>query len=170
MTARQDWVRDGKPFSGEADLEHEWAKRWRIPLVHSWNPRWKYEVALVVPPVTVWDHINFVWPTEAEAAVIGWFIECRMDYYNDRWRKQMRHRPLDVDDSTNTVILAKVDDHWHYAMATWRSGPPLAPLPYPTENAGPSYVGREGLIELITKRVFGHHDWSKHEPVPHKEN
>lgn len=163
-----DWIRDGMPFAGEVDLEHPWATEHRLPIVTTWWPRWKYEVALVIPTAAdphppLWP---VEWPTEDEARLIGWFIGVRMDYYNDGWRAQMRRRPLDVDSSTNTVMLGKIDGCWHYRRLTWRDGAPFWPGLY-KPPAGP-FPGFDGLLELIREHAYQRSPerWAEHAPPP----
>jgi hypothetical protein len=146
----QDWMRDGKPFGGEVDLEHEWATKYRLPLLRHWYPAWKYEIALVVPPVELWDHIEFTWPTDDEARFLAHVLAYRMDYYNERWRQKMQQRPLDVDSGSNTMIVAKIGDAWHYRLSTWRAGPQLWPAPLAVrEGRAEPFVGLDGLRRLV---------------------
>lgn len=115
-------------FADDADLEHEWAKLWRIPLVDHPHPRWKYEVALVVPRTLQRyggqpEHLyGAVWPNDDEAEIIASYIDYRRAWYNDPWQAGMLRRPLDVDSGTNTVILCKRADGWRYRRASFDGG------------------------------------------------
>lgn len=108
----------------DADLDHPWVQRYRIPRVRSSYPGWRYEVALVVP--TPGDTFKLdgelLEPTEAEAEILGSFIEKRCTYYNERWLSKMRERVFDVDSSTNTVILAKTAVGWRYRLDSHQDG------------------------------------------------
>lgn len=104
-------------------LDHDWVRKYRIPMVASEYPRWYYEVCLVVP--TEDQHpggLTFLWPTEDEAEMIGRAIEHRMLWYREGWRNKMREQPLDVDGTTNTLILAKTNEGWQYRRRTWEHG------------------------------------------------
>ncbi|NKY60431.1 hypothetical protein [Nocardia flavorosea] len=107
----------------DADTEHPWAKQWRIPRVHSSHPRQQYEVAVCVPDpddhTNLWDYRE---PPEDAARIIGSYIDYRRSYYNDGWQRRMLARPFDIDDSTNTVILALTPHGWKYRRMTHRHG------------------------------------------------
>lgn len=137
-------------------LDHDWTRRWRIPLVRNPYPRWKYEVALVVPPETPrpFDPWGAEWATEDEAEVVASLIGYRRDWYNDRWQAQMLKRPLDVDSGTNTVVLLKRDDGWSYRRATFCGGPPTWPSRLNTEKCALHPPTKAGLIALAT-HIFG---------------
>lgn len=99
----------------------------RIPVVRKPYPDWKYEVCLVVndpedpcdPPL--WGVA--LRPDEAEVRMITAELEWRMTYYNEGWKARMRRRPLDVDGTTNTVILQKFGDgDWRYRRASFEHG------------------------------------------------
>jgi len=129
----------------DADLTHRWAARYRIPVVADPWPDWKYEVALVVnPDGEFWPGIE---PTEAEAAIVGSYIDYRRDWYNAAWQRQMLARPLDVDSGTNTVTLLKrPDGNWCYRRMTWTGGYPLVP---PAAHLVPDARQYPGLIDLL---------------------
>lgn len=139
------------PAFTDADLTHRWAREHRIPVVTS-TPSWKYEVALLVPhhaegetpdpdAFSLW---GAVWPTDEEAAVVGSYIDYRMEYYNEGWRQQMRARALDVDSSTNTVTLRKNANGWTYTRATYSHS-----LFYPLYNKPQHAPTKDGLIALV---------------------
>jgi hypothetical protein len=136
-----------KEFADDADLTHPWAARYRIPVIAEHHPRWSYEVALVVPDPA--EDYSFrtrvpVWPTEDEAALIAVAIAHRMEYYRDSWAAKMRERPLDVDSTTNTLILRKTDKGWDYSRRSWTQ--PWSVETYPT------------LIQLLN-HVLGCRSW-----------
>jgi hypothetical protein len=95
----------------------------RIPVVRTSHPRWKYEVALVIgsEDETIWK--PGLRPDEPEVRQIVAELEWRMTYYNEGWKAKMRRRPLDVDSSTNTVVLQKfAEDDWRYRRASHEHG------------------------------------------------
>jgi hypothetical protein len=154
-------------FAHDALLDHDWVARWRIPLIPHPYPSWRYEVALVVPveqtPQT--DVYGAVWPTEAEAAVIGDYIDFRRSWYRPGWSQKMLERPLDVDGGTNTVILLRRESGWHYRLDSWTLGPALWPLTAEQADAlqaiaqriprppayGPDVAGLVSLIDKINE-------------------
>lgn len=133
----------------DADLTHPWATTWRIPLIATPYPRWYYEVALVVPRGE-WEWLPMVWPTEEEAEIISSYIAYRRDYYREHHQKKMLERALDVDGTTNTVILVKTEAGWRYRQATWTRGG-LWPNLDNTEWQSKFPPDRDGLIALIDK-------------------
>jgi hypothetical protein len=108
----------------DADPTHPWAQRWRIPRVTNSYPRWQYEVAVVIPTPGDTFLLDGVLtePSEHEAEIIGSLIEYRRAYYNETWAARMLTEPFDVDDGTNTVILAKAEQGWKYRRMTHRHG------------------------------------------------
>lgn len=109
----------------DADLDHPWAQRYRIPRVQTTHPRWRYEVALRVPDgpeVTLKLDGDVIEPTEEQARIIGCFIDYRRSYYRSHWAARMLERPFDIDDTTNTVILACLSDGWRYRRESHRDG------------------------------------------------
>lgn len=101
----------------------------RIPVVGTLHPGWKYEVALCCPDSEAgqWLYPSLR-PDEAEVRQLVAEIEWRMTYYNDGWKAGMRRRPLDVDSSTNTVVLQKrPNGGWCYRRMTWQTGPMMVP-------------------------------------------
>lgn len=139
----------------DADLTHRWAVEHRVPVVTS-LPMWMYEAALLVPTHAeggtpdpdAFRLRETVWPTDAEAAVIGSYIDYRMTYYREGYHR--RERALDVDDSTNTVTFTKTDRGWVYSRLTYRGSF------YPRYDQ-PQFSGdKAGLIALITSlHMFG---------------
>ena len=99
----------------------------RIPVVRSPHPRWKYEVCVVISDEEIRSGLP-LWgpslrPDEAEVRQIAAELEWRMSYYNEGWKAKMRQRPLDVDGTTNTVILQKFGDgDWRYRRASFEHG------------------------------------------------
>lgn len=120
----------------------------RIPVIGSPFPGWRYEVALVCPDsLAGQDLYPAQRPDDAEAALVAAYIEYRMEYYNSSWKAKMRRRPLDVDGSTNTVILWKRDEgNWCYRRASWRTGPLVVPSAFDGEEP----VGLDALLDRIT--------------------
>lgn len=138
----------------DADLDHPWAKRWRIPRVTTDYPRWKYEVALVVPivtdlPITQPEKATLE-PTEVEAAIVGSYIDYRREYYNEGWKAKMLRRPFDVDGSTNTTILALTGQGWKYRKATHQHGLwPFWNMPEKQAEFPPTPAGLIALLDHI---------------------
>lgn len=134
--------------SQEADLNHPWATEGRIPLIQTLHPTLKYEVALLTPPknpnpiLTYNDVQN---PTHEEAELIADYINYRRSYYNDGYAQQMLKHPLDVDSTTNTVILAKLPYSWVYRRTSWQYGPSTVPI----ETAETLYPNLADLLDHI---------------------
>lgn len=134
----------------DADLDHPWVERYRIPRVTTSYPGWRYEVALVVP--TPGDTFKLdgelLEPTEAEAEIIAAVIEERCARaYGPAWRKKMRERAFDVDSGSNTLILAKTPAGWRYRRATFRDG--LCP-PYDEPDKQAQFPpSAAGLVTLL---------------------
>jgi hypothetical protein len=101
----------------------------RIPVVTSAYPDWKYEVCVMIAEGedALWPSLR---PDEHEVQQILAYLDYRMEYYNEGWKAKMRRRPLDVDASTNTVVLRKrPDGGWCYRRWTWMTGPLMVPEP-----------------------------------------
>lgn len=113
-----DW-----PFDAD---QHDPLAELRIPVVSSPYPRWKYEVCLVISAEHVGD--GPLWgpslrPDEREVKQILAELDYRLQYYNEGWKAKMRRRPLDVDSSTNTLVLQKYGEgNWRYRRMTWEHG------------------------------------------------
>jgi hypothetical protein len=154
MSDRLD-ARNDRGFADDTiGLDHEWAKTWRIPLVTSPYPRWKYEVALVVPdPADTVDLWRATWPTDLEAEVVGSLIDYRRDWYNERWKRQMLERPLDVDSGTNTLILLKRESGWSYRRATFEGG--TWPSALNADHMAKFPPNKIGLIAIIEQAHGG---------------
>ena len=119
----------------------------RIPVVGSPFPGWRYEVALVCPNTPAGqDLYPSLRPDEAEVRQFVAYLEYRMEYYREGWKAKMRRRPLDVDDSTNTVILWKRGEgDWCYRRDSWRTGPLVVPSTFDCDAP----VGLEALLDRI---------------------
>lgn len=126
----------------DALTEHPWAAAdgLRIPLIEAMNPRYSYEVALVVPH----EHSPALWPCEEEARVIGSFIDYRREHYDVWYQEKMKREQLDVDPTTNTVVLRLIEGGWQYRLGTWDHGPIFAPI----EGTSP---GVAGLIAVLDR-------------------
>lgn len=102
----------------------------RIPVVRNPWPRWKYEVCVMISDpagedAKYWPSLR---PDDAETAMILAYLDYQMAYYNAGWKAKMRRRLLDVDSSTNTVILRKrPDGGWCYKRMSWERGPVMVP-------------------------------------------
>ena len=145
----------------DADLTHEWVARWRIPLLANPYPRWRYEVALAVPRGDRPDLYGAVWPDEAEAEVIGSYVDYRRSHYRDRYAKEMLERPLDVDATTNTVILLKTESGWRYRLDSWRHGAwPFFNDPDEQAKYPPTKAGLIALIHRINDLGTSFAEWA----------
>lgn len=126
----------------DARQDHPLAAR-RIPVIGTTHPQWRYEVALCVAAAEPWSPRAGLEPTPLEADLIVQVIEYRMEYYNASWAARMRERALDVDGSTNTVVLRKrPDGGWQFRRDSWRYGPIFVP------------EGRSSLPDVL-ERCFG---------------
>jgi hypothetical protein len=99
----------------------------RIPVVRSAYPDWRYEVCLMIDEAddARWPSVR---PDDTEVRQIISYLDYRMEYYDGGWRAKMRRRPLDVDDSTNTVVLRKSPaGGWFYRRCSWDRGPLMVP-------------------------------------------
>ena len=142
----------------DANLDHPWAAQYRIPLVESAYPSWRYEVALVVPssapgePLPEFNAYEATWPTEEEARAVGSVIDFRRSYYRDHWQKGMLAEALDVDSSTNTLVLVKLERAWGCRWASWTHGPTFV-----SPQGGGADLS--GLVELLDERFEHNSAW-----------
>ncbi len=137
-----DW-----PFGDEADRDDPLTAL-RIPVVRTAYPGWKYEVCLMIAEDedALWPSLR---PDDAEARQIAAYIGYRMEYYNEAWKAEMRRLPLDVDGSTNTVVLRKwPDGGWCYRRCSWERGPLMVPAPG-------EVITLEALLDRINDLVPG---------------
>lgn len=113
-----DWPFDADPHDPLAEL--------RIPVVTTPYPRWKYEVCLVISGEHCGDRPQWgpsLRPDDREVKQLVAALDYRMSWYNAGWQKKMRQRPLDVDPTTNTLILQKFGDRdWRYRRMTFEHG------------------------------------------------
>lgn len=136
------------PF--DADRHHPLAAR-RVPVIGTYYPDWRYEVALCVAPEAWGSPWRGLEPTALEADLIVQAIEYRMEYYRPSWAAKMRARALDVDGTTNTVILRKrPDGGWQYRRETWQSG---------------LYPETRNSLPYVLDRCFGAHEPGGWEPT-----
>jgi hypothetical protein len=106
-------------------VRHDPLTALRIPVVRNAWPGWKYEVCVVIADPDSADGFGgpALRPDERETAQILAELEWRMTYYNEGWKAGMRKRPLDVDGSTNTVVLQKLaDGDWRYRRMSFEHG------------------------------------------------
>lgn len=155
-----------RPCDYDAEIDHPWAIRWRIPRIHSPYPTWKYEVAVCVPdpadPSNLWGASE---PDETEARIIAQYIDFRRAYYREHWQKLMLERPFDIDSGANTTILMRTATGWTYRRATFETpvwphwdDPRRADFP-PTP---------EGLEKLLDHINWGDSwsEWKAENPLP----
>lgn len=139
---------------GDVAIDHQWASRYRIPLVTGIHVERSYEVALCVPAAGEQPN-QFVpstlWPEEDEARVVGSAIDFRRSYYTDHWQRRMLAHRLDYDPHTNPVILVKQSDGWRYHKPTWRDQ---------MWSIRPKPGTAAGLIELLDCALSGP-DWDR---------
>ena len=154
-SSRGDLV-SGHEFADDADLAHPWVAAYRIPLT-SRSPRWRYEVAVVSPANDGYmpEHARAELPTEAEAQVIGSYIDFRRSWYSSHWAKEKLERPLDVDEGTNTVVLLRTSSDWAYARASWTDGPAFVRSPVPS----PDVTGLFALLDHINRDSSSWEAW-----------
>jgi hypothetical protein len=116
---------DDWPFDAD---QHDPLAKLRIPVVRNAYPRWKYEVCVVIidPADTSLDARTFgpaLRPDDREVKQILAELDYRMAYYNESWTAKMRRRPLDVDGSTNTLVLQKLaEGDWRYRRMSFEHG------------------------------------------------
>lgn len=172
MTARAEGVGTPAVSEFDADATHPWAIRWRIPRVATSYPRRQYEVALVVPTGV---HLKIdgetLEPSEIEAEIIGSYIDYRRASYREHWQRQMLKRPFDIDDGTNTVVLAKTAHGWKYRRLSHQFG--LWPFHWanPEKQAEfpPTAVGLVALLDHINHDGARWTTWKTEHPLPAEE-
>lgn len=138
-----------KTYDG-IDLEHPWVLMHRIPLAGLYPDR-SYFVSLEVPseddPSNLW---NAMVPTEAEATILGAYIEYVIDSYGygeQYLNTVVRPHPLDSAPGINTrSFIKQVNGTWHYRMFTWRSGPSIFP-----GISNPLGLTYPNLVDLLDK-------------------
>lgn len=112
----------------DVDMNHPWVSQHRLPVLESYNPRFGYIVAVVVPDPEddLSQLFNLDSPTDEDAAVIGSYLEYKIERlgYRSGYRAQMLSRPLDIDETINTIsIIKRKDGSWAYSRATWEQPP-----------------------------------------------
>jgi hypothetical protein len=124
MTGTAEWPYDADRYDDLAKL--------RIPVIRTPYPDWNYEVALMITAPDDGDPLYglSLRPGDREVKQVVAYLGYRMEYYNAGWKAEMRRKPLDVDGTTNTVILRKRSDTgWTYRRASWSAGPLMVPAP-----------------------------------------
>lgn len=101
----------------------------RIPVVTSFNPRWYYIAALMAVDTGPYSWGSAERPTDVEATQLASFIqEYIHHWYNERYKRKLAERPLDVDGGCNTTVFVKYGpDDWGYRMVSWQYGPLFVP-------------------------------------------
>lgn len=128
----------------DVDLDHPWVKKYRLPVSEVATNKC-YFMELRLPPTEDNKWNGLAMPTEEEAALLGSYLEYRIDRYGfyEHIIKQMREKPLDTDSLVNTVTFYKYkNDAWRYQMLTWQHGA------WPFFNAEKQYYS---LMELLDK-------------------
>lgn len=141
----------------DADMNHPWVAQHRLPVIKSYSPKFGYVVAVVVPDEEdeFTDLFNLGTPTDEDAAVIASYLDYKIERigYREGYRAQMLTRPLDLDETINTIsILKRKDGSWAYNRVTWEHPPK------PFFNA--SYVPKS-VVELLD---YIEQDFSTKEP------
>jgi hypothetical protein len=144
----------------DVDMNHPWVTQHRLPVLKTYNPKFGYVVAVVVPDEEdeLTDLFNLDTPTDEDAAVIASYLEYKIERINYRggFRAQMLSRPLDLDDTINTItILKRKDGSWAYSKVTWEHPPK------PFFNA--DYVPKS-VVEILD---YIERDFSTKEPNAH---
>ena len=107
---------------GIADIDHEWTRKYRVPMIHGMHPRVHLVATLAVPEKEIVT--EYLEATEHEAALIGSYIQYKLSgYYSEHAIGGMRRHPVDVDEGGNTTSFAKLDRGWVYRNITWSNQP-----------------------------------------------
>ncbi|AXV10019.1 hypothetical protein DVS28_b0249 (plasmid) [Euzebya pacifica] len=130
----------------------------RLPTTtNEWHLDWAYLVAVVVPDPDR-DYRPIIEPDDDELVTIGRYLDHRRNelFANpDRIRDQ---RPLDVDTTVNTIVLAKrKDGGWCFKRASHRSGM----WPYFNDPDRPP-MDLDALLDLIEGDGSTGERWQAH--------
>ena len=123
----------------------------RIPVIATPYPDWNYEVCVVIsrpgePDADLWGPA--LRPDDRETAQIAALLGYRMEYYNSGWKAKMRKRPLDIDGSTNTLVLQKyAEGDWRYRRMSFDHGM------WPFYNMEQRFT-----LEALLDRIYTHGD------------
>lgn len=114
-------IDDQMKFDEISDWTHPLIAR-RVPVVATSHPRWKYHV--VLSKDNLWTHDPNVETTEQENDQLVAYLDFRLRWYNESYRKQMFEKyPFDVDSGVNTIIFRKSWRFgWGYRMASFEGG------------------------------------------------
>lgn len=154
MTAKTGW-----PFDA---IQDDPLTALRVPVVTSFNPMWKYVAAYLNPVEEGPDYLkgppfgSLERPTDAEAAMIASFIREYIEHwFNERYKRQLAERPLDVDSGCKTIVFIKYGrDDWGYRVTTWEYGHTFVPPPpsfrerHPEEACG----GPLSLLQVMDRK------------------
>lgn len=146
-------------MGSHADTTHPWAHRWRMPRIATSHPHRQYEVAVVVP--TPGESFRYdgvlLEPTELEAEIIGSYIDYRRSAYREGYQARMLEQTFDVDDTTNTVVLAKNAQGWRFRRASFQHG--LWPFPDRPDRQSEFPPTPDGLVALLDHINHDARDW-----------
>lgn len=132
----------------DVDMKHPWVTEHRLPVL----PRYEsisnysgYILSVVVPDKDDGSNelFNIGTPSDQDAAVLASYLEFLIERlgYRSSYRNRMLERPLDYDDSINTIsVIKRKDGSWAYQRVTWEHPPK------PFFNA--SYVPKT-VLELL---------------------
>ena len=107
------------------DANHEWTRKYRVPVVDGLGSTMYFVATLAAPGETYWGR-DFLEATEDEAALIGSYIQYKMSDYYEHYQAQSRRHVVDIDNGVNTTGFGKMERGWIYNKATWQ-GQPYAP-------------------------------------------
>lgn len=116
----------------DIDMDHRWVKEYRLPVLDFQVAYHGYVVAVVVPPQEMLDSefYGLTLPTDEEAKVIASFLEYTKTRMGNSPSKlaQMAERPIDVDNTWNTIIIMKrKNGTWAYCRNLWTMPPSPQP-------------------------------------------
>lgn len=143
------------------ELKEDWAKKYRTPVVGALNPSEWYAACLVVPrdEDVLADAWKFVVPEEADAKLLGKYIEYRLSLWNGEYAIQlMKAAPLDIDRGINTFSFVKTEGGWRYSMSSWTMGAPF----FPEMSAEVQFPTLLALLDSIENSGgVSYHRWEK---------
>jgi len=121
----RDELRAQRIEEATVGTDHEWTRKYRVPVVHGLGSNTYFIATLAAPEENIWGS-DYLEATDDEAALIGSYIQYRMSDYYESYQAASRKQPLDIDSGVNTTGFAKLERGWIYNKATWR-GQPFAP-------------------------------------------
>lgn len=139
----------------DVQLDHPWAKKYRLPVLNSWYPQFYYmlTVAVAYPDdveYAVFDDIET--PTEEEAAMLGSYLEFRKKtLFNERYIAEMETKALDINRGGPSMSFVKRNKYrWGYVRSTWREQNPV-----PGYGSTHLIEDLEELLDMIEYHFIG---------------